>query len=179
MTLRLDNLMKRKESYVHADKEMFGDRHVTGTLVELPSPAAGVTVEGADKPYSQGQEVALECDAEIQGRGQVDAVPVEDGMLVLFHHEAASNSDQCPQAEDTPPEGVNDVEANCLVRRSLLVPRRFKERLAGPGECFLEYLRGHHSVMVLQDPARDKLHIKGRKKNVLDCYTAVRALLAE
>ena len=65
-----------------------------------------------------------------------------------------------------------------VVRRSLLVPRRFREKLEGPEECFLHYLRGHYTVDVFSDPKRGKLHIKGAKANVMECYTAVRALLA-
>ena len=66
-----------------------------------------------------------------------------------------------------------------VVRRSLPVPRRFHDKLAGPEECFLQYLRRHHSVDVFDDIKRGKLHIKGGKANVMECYAAVRALLAK
>jgi len=196
--MTLDDLMTRKASYAHFAEDILGDEHVTGTLVVLAPPAAGVTVKDARRPHSQGQEAALECAAETQGRGQQDVPPledtaaqvevqnteieiisVEDRIQDLPQQEAHPVTDQCPQAVPTPPEGAEDEEANRLVRRSLLVPRRFRERLEGPGECFLQYLRGHHSVMVFQDWPRGKLHIKGGKNNVLDCYAAVRTLLAE
>lgn len=65
------------------------------------------------------------------------------------------------------------------MRQSLLVPRRFRVRVAGPEECFLQYLQGYYSVMVLQDSARGKPHINGGKNNVLDCYATVRTLMVE
>lgn len=75
---------------------------------------------------------------------------MEDGLQVLPQKEAESVRDQCPKTVHTPPDGA-DEEANLQMRRSLLMPRRLSEQLAGPEECFLQYLEGHYSVMVFQD----------------------------
>lgn len=106
-------------------------------------------------------------------------VSMRDGLPVIHKEEAEPVKYQCLQVANIPPNGTHDEKANSLERRSLLVARRFRERLAGPNKCFLLYLQNHHSVMIFQDPARGKVHIKGSKKNVLECYAAVRTLLTE
>ena len=69
------------------------------------------------------------------------------------------------------------TKTNAIVRRSLLVPRRFRERLWGPGEIYVDNLQDWYSVQVFPDPKRGKLHIKGDKDNVLEAYAAVRDLM--
>ena len=65
------------------------------------------------------------------------------------------------------------------VRRSLHVAIRFKDRLAGSGDCFLHYLEGHHSVQILRGPKEGRWHIKGHKDNVIPCYNVIQELIAE
>ena len=74
-------------------------------------------------------------------------------------------------------EGDADNKTNTIVRRSLLVPRRFRERLWAPGETHVDNLRDWYSVQVFPDPKRGKLHIKSDKDNVLEAYAAVRDLM--
>ena len=91
--------------------------------------------------------------------------------------EAAQDGDGCPETAVTPSEAVDQEDAARLVRRSLLVPARFRDRLAGAGDYFIEYLEGHHSVKIFQDSKM--WHIKGCKRDVLPCYTSVKELIAE
>ena len=91
--------------------------------------------------------------------------------------EAAQDGDGCPEMAVTPSEAVDQEDAARLVRRSLLIPARFRDRLAGAGDYFIEYLEGHHSVKIFQDSKM--WHIKGCKRDVLPCYTSVRELIAE
>lgn len=110
---------------------------------------------------TQGQKVALECAVETQRRGQQDMHPledtaspvevqdtvtqvvsvedaeivtVEDRLHVLPLQETDPVRDHSPRARRTPPGEAAEEEA------SRLVPRWFRERLAGPEECFLQYL---------------------------------------
>ena len=101
---------------------------------------------------------------------------MEEGGL---KEEAAQDGDGCPEAAVTPSETVTQEDAARLVRRSLLVPARFRDRLAGTGDYFIEYLEGHHSVKIFQDSKRGMWHIKGHKCNVLSCYTSVKELITE
>ena len=66
-----------------------------------------------------------------------------------------------------------------LVRRSLHIADRFKDRLAGSGDCFLHYLEGHHSVKILRDQRKGRWHIKGHRDNVISCYTSIQELIAK
>ena len=99
---------------------------------------------------------------------------VDEGGL---KEEAAQDGDGCPEAVVFLSEAVNQEDAARLVRRSLLVPARFRDRLAGAGDYFIEYLEGHHSVRIFRDSKM--WHIKGRKRDVLPCYTSVKELIAE
>lgn len=58
-----NGLMPRKGRYAHFTEDILGDEHVTGHVV-LTSPGTEVTVKGARRPHSQGQEMALVCAAE-------------------------------------------------------------------------------------------------------------------
>ena len=75
-------------------------------------------------------------------------------------------------------EGNDDKNATSVVRRSLYVLSRFRDRLWGPEETHLTNLRDWYNVEVFTDTKRGKLHIKGSKDNVLKGYAAVRNLLA-
>lgn len=103
----------------------------------------------------------------------------EDGVQILPQQEAASVRDQCPQVADTSLDGGDEEEANRLIRRSLFVPPKFTERLVRPQEHHLEHQRGCQSVMMYRDSAKEKLHGKGGKDNMLACCAALRASLAE
>ena len=78
-----------------------------------------------------------------------------------------------PQKED------DNKDATSVLRRSLLVPSRFRDRLWGSGKTHLPNLRDRYNVEVFTDAKRGKLHIKGNKNYVLECYAAVKDLLAE
>ena len=65
------------------------------------------------------------------------------------------------------------------MRRSLLVPSRFRDQLWDPEGIYLTNLQDWYTVEVFADTTRGKLHIKGSKKNVLESYAAVRNLLVE
>ena len=69
------------------------------------------------------------------------------------------------------------TKTNIIMLWSLLVPRRFRERLCGPGEIHVDNLRDLYSVKVFSDSKRGKLHIKGDKDNVLEAYAVVRDLM--
>ena len=72
----------------------------------------------------------------------------------------------------------DDKDATSVLRRSLYVLSRFRDRLWGSEEIHLTNLRNKYNVDVFTDTKRGKLHIKGSKDNVLVCYAAIRALLA-
>ena len=76
-------------------------------------------------------------------------------------------------------EGDDDKAATSVVRRSVHVPSRLRGRLWGHEETHLTNLRDRYNVEMFTDPKRGKLHIKGSKANVLECYAVVRDLLAE
>ena len=106
--------------------------------------------------------------------------------MTMFSEEGAHISSQEKEAilkcaaedeERSQKEGDDDKKTNTIVRRSLLVPRRFRERLWGPGEIHVDSLRDCYSVEVFPDPKRGKLHIKGCKDNVLEAYAVVRDLM--
>ena len=73
----------------------------------------------------------------------------------------------------------NDKDATSVVRRSLNVPSRFRDRLWGSEEIHLTKMRDKYNVDVFPDAKRGRLHIKGSKNNVLQGYAAVKDLLAE
>ena len=84
---------------------------------------------------------------------------------------------ECAAKERSQKEKDADKKANTIVRRSLLVPRRFRQRLWGPGKTHVDRLRDWYSVQVFPDLKRGKLHIKGDKDNVLEAYAAVKDLM--
>ena len=107
----------------------------------------------------------------LQGKVEVVTVTVEVNMEVLPQKEA--------ETVHTKSDAVDDEEVSCQMRRSLLLPQRFREDLLGPNNCFLESMQDLHTVTVLGDTARGKLHIKGAKDNVIKCYTQLKTLLKE
>ena len=65
------------------------------------------------------------------------------------------------------------------VRRSLYIPTGFQGHLMGQEEFFLHYLRGHYGVSIMVAAPNKRLHIKGAKSKVLDCYSCVKELLVK
>ena len=125
---------------------------------------------------------------------------MEDKEHVLTPHEEVQVVNWSPRDAHTPPdevmvdeeqvlppkvtapavdESLSPPEGDNMVRRSQVVPARFIDRLVGSDEYFLEYLKRCHSVLIFFDRVKRKLHIKGRRDNVLVCYSVVRYLLAE
>ncbi len=109
--------------------------------------------------------LALQEDARVEQGGQLSVPHVEDPAAPV---------------EDTAAQEAGGEEAHSLVRRSIVVPPRFRHRLAGAGECHLRYLARHYCVLVCHtwDAPRGKLHIRGPKKRVLECHAHVQDLLA-
>ena len=192
--------LRQESFYIHRQTKMpvFGEKFVYGPVVlnEQQQRVARCRAEAAKRE----RELARKFAAKKRLRNRVVQEDVTDEEAgVSLQHEGVPTRDECPAVsvhsltgmdghgvlpeQDAPREGgecpeVNE-EAAPLVRRSLVVPARFYERLAGPGESFLEYLQGSHSVLIFRDQAKKKWHVKGHKENVMACYTAFRELLAE
>ena len=76
-------------------------------------------------------------------------------------------------------ESEQQQEQERWVHRSLHLAPRFRTRVAGPGQCFIEYMQIHFSVRISLDDPRKKLHIRGHQKDVQECNLYVRELLAK
>lgn len=103
--------------------------------------------------------------------------------LYLPAQEAAHVADAPPKAlADSRHDGRRQEgqQVACrVVRRTLQVPSKFREHLAGTDEWFLKYFRGHHSVLIFMNVVKKRIHIKGAQKNAQDCFNAAKALLSE
>ena len=142
--------MTMKGRYVNFDDNIFNDGHVTGTLA-LPAP--GVTVD--DDTVVTVEGLPLLNDTVVPVEDHDTERPLEVVTAKLVH---------------TQLDAVAAEEDNREVRRSLLVPRRFRDRLIGANGCLLESMQDHYSVTLFEDAAQDKLHTKGTKNNVLESY---------
>ena len=105
-------------------------------------------------------------------------VPVEDTMIPV-ENTVFPVKDTLISVENTVVPVEDTVVPVDYVRRSLLVPRRFRGRLTEANDCLLESMQDQYSVTLLEDAARGKLHIKGTKDNVLQCYAQLKALIAD
>lgn len=122
------------------------------------------------------EQFELRRDEEISDRtlASDNVEPLMQNSLEVEDVQAYSQG----SVEKTPSyEGHQDHEAEIWVHRAIHVASRFRDRLAGPDEYFLEYLRHHYSVLVYLENARKKLHIKGLKKDAEECNLFVRGLL--
>lgn len=133
-------------------------------------------VEGAGEVVPQkedlhGQDASFQAPYTPQ-----EGVNKEDGKVLLEHNLPVQPPS--PKGCDTH-QGVGNDEAASVVRRSLCMPARFRQRVVELNDSFLENLRECHSVMVFHDPAKKKMHIKGPKEGVVAYYDHVRDLLAE
>ena len=158
-----DGLMTRKGRYVHFDDNILNDGHVTGTLA-LPAP--GVTVDN-------DSVVTVE-----------DLLPLDDSVITVEHLLPLDDSvvpveDTVAPVEDTVVPVEDTVIPVDYVRRSLLVPRRFRDRLTEANGCLLKSMQDQYSVTLFKDAARARLHIKGTQDNVLQCYAQLKALIAD
>ena len=113
------------------------------------TPLAVPSVEGTNT-LSQGHQVVT----EVLQPGQHD--------VTVLHKEGNAN------------KGVTSV-----VRRSVLVPSRLRDRVWGHEHTHLTNLRHKYNVEVFTDAQRGKLHTKGTNNTVLECYAAVTDLMAE
>ena len=104
---------------------------------------------------------------------------VPSTLLALLSVEGANAQSPAQEVVTEVRKEVDDKDATSVVRRSLHVPSRFRDRLWGPEKTHLANLRDGYNVEVFIDAKRGKLHIKGRKDNVLESYVAVKDLLAE
>ncbi|KAG0706839.1 hypothetical protein GWK47_024285 [Chionoecetes opilio] len=148
-------------------------------------------------PYEKGSEaVPLPAPGRTAGRAspaghaaasqevkhtEVEDVLEEAGEQVLPLQEPDPVTDQNSLESQITADAGEDEEANCPVRRNLLVPRRFMERLkTGAGKRYLHrHLGGRFSVLILVDAAPRRLHIKGALNKVPEYYVALKTLLAE
>ncbi|KAG0729301.1 hypothetical protein GWK47_030630 [Chionoecetes opilio] len=119
----------------------------------------------------QGRYVHFDDDGRLAGARKALPLPPPGGTVQA----GTSVRVDADPMRDPNPDGKEDEEANRLVRRSLIVPRRFVERLAGPGDVLRHYLAGRYSVQVFQDKAGRKVHVKGGKTRVLKCLAAYKA----
>lgn len=72
-----------------------------------------------------------------------------------------------------------EQEAEIWVHRSIHVTPRFRDHLAGPDECFLEYLRCHYSARIYLKTSRKNTIVKGLKENADEGNLYMRDLLAK
>ena len=63
------------------------------------------------------------------------------------------------------------------VRRSLYLPAAYQRHLLSDEEFFLNCLRRVFGVSIFMDTAKKRVHIKGPKPKVVDCYACVKELL--
>ncbi|XP_050698812.1 fibrous sheath CABYR-binding protein-like isoform X2 [Eriocheir sinensis] len=180
------------------------DSPVATTARECQPPPVSRTGDAACDPAAQatgrGQKEATPSPVVTKGPSQaaqaqeppgLDTPPNEEGGASLPHEAGVfgpSSQDQgreTPASEEkpcTPPpvqEAPLEADEAASVVRCLHVNPRFRERLEGPNGSFLEHLGLQYGVLVFTIPAKRKMQIRGAKQRVLDCYEAVRALLAE
>lgn len=137
-----DNMMKLKANYVHFPEEILGDEPLSGHLWHWPRlQQAWWWKVHTHKPYSQGQEGHLKRTAEV--RWMLLQWQIRGCRFSSRRMQHPGGTD-VPQGADTPLDETDNVTANCHVLQSLIVPRRFREWLAGYWGFFLHYLRGHH-----------------------------------
>lgn len=105
--------------------EIVSDRHFTETPPTLVSAAVRLTMEGAHRTDSQGHKVALECTADVHGRGQQRLHVVEDTAVPEKVQDTEINVvsvkkgfQVLPPAADRPPEGSVSQDSRHSKRRS-------------------------------------------------------------
>ena len=147
-------------------------------------------VRGRDGNFTEllcnGLCCSFKSTTPVPGPVEVPSFSTQSGVIVPEADE--SNTPSCiqvwknsckfliPSGEfgmGKPPEDDPEV----WVHKAIHVAPRFRSRLAGPDESFLNYLRCHYAVLVFLENSKKKLHIKGLKKNALECNLYVRELL--
>lgn len=164
-----------------------------------PGPITSLTLKGREGQIevklilsqqfdTQHEELHLQTDDETRVAEQIIDTLNDDKNVESFTHSSlqgegvhghSQDSAEVSTYNDRSQEEQQEQEAELWVHRSIHVAPRFKERLAGPGECFLEYLRQHYSVLINLEDSRKKLHIKGLKNPTEECNLYVRDLLAK
>ncbi|XP_050720509.1 uncharacterized protein LOC127000621 isoform X2 [Eriocheir sinensis] len=144
--------------------------------------AAGEATSEVEEASGEGNEAAGEVTSEVEeasGEGSEAAheatCEVEE---VAPNGTMAADRDAPHQGEASSAVAVSATPSTAsYAYRSMAVPHRFIDRLAGPEDRHLEDLRRSYGVQITR--IKRTLHVKGRKDAVLQCHHSMRAKITE
>ena len=157
---------------VYGEKFVYGNKQLSESEVRVARTRAEFALWG--RQQARRFAAAKKRPKQAAGDNKADEAlppPKEKEIVTLM-------SDGPPVQEERPvvtePRTARQEDE---VRRSLHVPAGFLGHLMRQEEFFLHYLRGHYGVSIFVDTPKRKIHIKGPRPNVVDCYACMKELL--